>query len=87
MDYWLVSTGPAAEPGIDGAIFRRSPEWGDYVTTIAVESLDDSIAAVEAAGGTIVLPRQAVPGIGWLAYFRDPQGTQFGMLQPDETAA
>ena len=29
----------------------------------------------------------AVPGIGWLAYFKDPEGNIFGAMQSDPTAA
>jgi len=87
MEYWLVSTGEEGSPGINGGIYRRSPEWGEYVNTLDVSSIDESIAAVEAAGGSIVTPKTAMTGLGWLAYFRDPEGNLFGMMQADETAA
>jgi predicted enzyme related to lactoylglutathione lyase len=87
MEYWLVSTGAEGSPGIDGGIYRRSPEWGEYVNILDVTSLDESIAAVEAAGGSIITPKTAMTGLGWLAYFRDPEGNPFGMMQADETAA
>src|SRR5436309_11847202 len=73
QDYWLIATGPQNEPGIDGAILKRmQPINGDaviaYVCTIDVPSLDDTVAKITAQGGTIVLPKMPVPGIGWLAY-------------------
>jgi len=71
-EYWLVSTGEPDTPGIDGAIFKRQPDLDAPVGMLDVASLDDAIAAVRAAGGRIVRERQAVPGVGWLAYFRDP---------------
>ncbi len=40
------------------------------------------VAKVEAAGGKIVMPKMAVPTIGWLAYAQDTEGTLFGMMQP-----
>ncbi|MBM3122434.1 MAG: VOC family protein [Chloroflexi bacterium] len=86
MNYWLVSTGEEGMPGIDGAIYPRRPEWGAYVSMIDVEDIDASIAAVEAAGGDMVSPKQVVPGIGWLAYFKDPEGNPFGMMQSDDSA-
>lgn len=30
---------------------------------------------------------QAIPGVGWLAYAKDPEGTIFGMMQSDPSAA
>jgi predicted enzyme related to lactoylglutathione lyase len=28
----------------------------------------------------------AVPGVGWMAYFKDPDGNMFGMMERDESA-
>jgi predicted enzyme related to lactoylglutathione lyase len=40
----------------------------------------------EAAGGTVALPKMAVPGVGWLAYCLDPEGNTFGLMQRDPEA-
>lgn len=41
FDYWLITTGPDDEPGINGAIMpRRMPEQVT-VDTMSVESVDD----------------------------------------------
>jgi predicted enzyme related to lactoylglutathione lyase len=53
---------------------------------MGVTSLDASMKAVEGAGGKIVVPKMAVPGIGWLAYGVDTEGNQFGMMQSDPAA-
>lgn len=91
--YWMVTTGPGTEPGINGGlVFRRGPAPAEeqpvnaYVCTIGVADLDESVDAALKAGGNLVLPRMAVPGIGWLAYGRDTEGNTFGMMQPDENA-
>ena len=39
------------------------------------------------AGGTVVAPKMAVPGVGWTAYFADPEGNAFGVMQFDADAA
>jgi predicted enzyme related to lactoylglutathione lyase len=83
--YWLVSTGKDG-PGIDGAIAPRGDTLAGVVNTIGVGSLDDAIERIKANGGEIVLPRTAVPGVGWLAYFKDPEGNISGVIQPDEGA-
>jgi len=49
-----------------------------YVCTVDVASVDASIATVEASGGTVVLPKMAVPGVGWLVYCKDTEGNIFG---------
>jgi|HubBroStandDraft_4_1064222.scaffolds.fasta_scaffold269909_2 uncharacterized protein len=93
VDYWLVSTGSADERGIDGGIMRRHGPGpvdmqavNSYVCTINVSNLDEYAGKVTANGGINVLPRMAVPGVGWLAYYKDTQGNIFGMMQNDPNA-
>jgi predicted enzyme related to lactoylglutathione lyase len=57
-----------------------------YVCTLMVESLDKTIADVDANGGHIALAKMPVPSIGWLAYFHDPEGNIFGAMQSDPDA-
>jgi hypothetical protein len=96
-DYWLITTGedgPDLENnGINGAILKRMGENPNaaeptpvvgYVSTVSVKDLDKSIAAVIAAGGTEATPKMPVPGIGWLAYYKDTESNIFGLLQPDD---
>ena len=44
------------------------------------------MAAIESAGGTLAHPKNAIPGVGWQAYFKDPEGNVFGVHQPDHNA-
>jgi uncharacterized protein len=90
-DYWLVTTGKAPEPGIDGAIVKRmGPINGDaviaYVCTVDVPSVDDAVAKITSLGGTIALPKIAIPGVGWVAYTKDTEGNIFGTMQSDPNA-
>ncbi len=82
-DYWLVSTGEGE--GIDGGIGRAEGEER-IINTIGVDDLDVYIKKVEEFGGTIVRQKMAVPGVGWLAYFIDPEGNIHGMMQSDPKA-
>ena len=85
-DYWLLSTGANDQPGINGGLMRRRGEVGT-VNTIEVPSVDEFTARVEQHGGTIVLPKMPVPGIGYLAYCKDTDGNIFGIMHPDSAAA
>lgn len=92
MEYWMVTTGPEGEMGINGGIMRRmgQADGGSptaYVCTVDVDALDKYVAKVETNGGTIVAPKMAVPGIGWMAYCKDTEGNQFGLMQSEEKAA
>ena len=91
-DYWLITTGPDTEAGINGAIVQRpQPISGNaanaFVCTIDVASVDDAIAKITSHGGTIALPKMAVPHVGWLAYAKDTEGNIFGVMQSDHSAA
>lgn len=88
MPYWLVTTGPGGEPGIDGGLILRQDEMGPGTTnTMGVESVDAAVEAIKAAGGTICVPKMAVPGMGWVAYGNDTEGNTFGVFEMDSSAA
>jgi uncharacterized protein len=82
-DYWLVGTGDRSQLGIDGGIMKRRHPEQPPVNTIDVASVDDFAAKITENGGQIVVPKMPVPGIGWLAYFKDTEGNIFGIMQED----
>jgi len=93
VEYWVITTGPAMEPGINGGLVRRRglpPSDGQavnaFVCTVDVPDVDAALASVPAAGGTLALSKMAVPGVGWLAYVKDPDGNICGIMQSDSTA-
>jgi predicted enzyme related to lactoylglutathione lyase len=83
--YWLVETGPASEPGINGGIFVRQGPVG-HVNSIDVPSVDEFVSKVVASGGEVVMPKMAIPGVGWLAYCKDTVGSVFGLHEVDPNA-
>ncbi len=93
-DYWLIHTGPDDKPGINGGLMpRRGPvpeamaAMNAFVITVDVDNVDQVVAGALAAGGATALPKMPVPGIGWLAYLKDPDGNIFGVMQADTAAA
>jgi len=86
MEYRLVMTGEE-QPGIDGGFTRRQPGQGaGTVNTLSVPNIDEAIAAVTRNGGQVVMPKQAIPGVGYIAYCLDTEGNTFGIMQSDESA-
>lgn len=88
--YWMIDTGDD-EGGINGGIVQRMGPNPDpkastavvgYVCTIGVDDIDASIARAEELGGTEALPKAEIPGMGWLAYYKDTESNIFGMLEP-----
>ena len=87
VEYWLVTTGNDKEPGINGGLARpREGQGAGTLNTVAVPSLDRAIRKIEQAGGNICVPKMAIPGVGWLAYVKDPEGNILGMMQNDPNA-
>ena len=60
----------------DGRIFEAPPGT----------SLDAILKSIASKGGKTVVPKMAVPGIGWLAYCLDTEGNTFGVMEADEKA-
>ena len=90
QQYWLVSTGPTDEPGIDGAILPRmgdrpaagAPVVG-MVNTMQVDDLDASLSTAFARGGVLAVDKMVIPGVGTVAYVLDSEANVIGMLQPE----
>ncbi|MDH3606749.1 MAG: VOC family protein [Acidimicrobiia bacterium] len=83
--YWLVTTGPDSEAGINGALGPRSDDLPVPVFVIGVEDIDASMASAEAAGATMVTPKIPIPGVGYSIYFTDTEGNRVGLFQDDQT--
>lgn len=81
LDYWIIKTGEG--PGIDGGLgTQKNPS----VNTIDVPDVDEYLKKIKGNGGIVVSPKMTLPGIGYLAYFKDPQGNVFGIMKDDPTA-
>jgi predicted enzyme related to lactoylglutathione lyase len=79
MDYLMIDTG--TEPG--GGMMKKPDEapyfaLGEY---FLVDSIEDTLAKVEAAGGKLGVPKMEIPGMGWWALFFDPDGIPVGIFQ------
>jgi predicted enzyme related to lactoylglutathione lyase len=94
VDYWLIKTGPEGERGINGGLLKRHGPGpaalqavNSYVCTIDVPSVDEYTTKIAEAGGKLAVPKMAIPGVGWLAFFHDSEGNIVGIMQADAKAA
>ena len=53
---------------------------------MSVDSIEDAIAAVLAAGGTVSQEKASIPGMGWFAVCKDTEGNKVGLFTNDPTA-
>jgi predicted enzyme related to lactoylglutathione lyase len=86
MDYWLVTAGEDAEPGINGAIAKKDEVHPTTVNTLSFVSFELAVEKIRAAGGEVLGPKMAVQGVGYMTYCRDTEGNLFGIMQMDSNA-
>jgi predicted enzyme related to lactoylglutathione lyase len=91
MEYWMMQTVPTDDkgmllrPGVNGGMTKKEHPDQKPVNYISVESIDESIEKVKKLGGKIVMPKQQVPNVGWIATATDPEGNYIALLQPQRT--
>ena len=77
-NYYLYDAGPG---GLGGGIGKRGENAPDAVRNyLTVDSIDDSLAAATANGGTVVVPKTDI-GFGWYAVALDTEGNEIGLYQ------
>lgn len=88
--YVGLQTGPVDESNrpsesgyIGGGMFKRDPHLPMSGTTvaIAVENLDATLEKVKMSGGTILMGKTEIPGMGFYAYIKDTEGNVIGLWQ------
>ncbi len=88
MDYWLIGTVPVDDqrtpvrPGVNGGMYKKTKRELKSINYFSVESADEYIEKIKKLGGKIITPKQEVPHVGWVAVAEDPEGNQFGIMQP-----
>jgi predicted enzyme related to lactoylglutathione lyase len=78
--YWMINTGSAEEPGINGGLMAKEFPQA-VINTIEVPDLEKVLEGVRTRGGRVVHGPNEVPGVGLHAYCADPEGILFGLLQ------
>ena len=88
MDYSMVITTdmdddgqPAAAGAINGGMMAREGQITAPVITVDVPDIDATLKSVEALGGSVVMPKNEIPGMGFTAYFKDPEGNVMGLWE------
>ncbi len=54
--------------------------------TMEVDSVDNIIKRVQYSGGKILMPKTAIPYVGWIAKFLDTEGNLVCAMQSDNEA-
>jgi predicted enzyme related to lactoylglutathione lyase len=87
MDYWMVMTGrEEGQMGVDGGLMQRQHPQQQTIVYIDVPSVDEYLGKVKNLGGQVVLPRMAIPGMGYIAVCLDPENNGFGLWENNPEA-
>jgi hypothetical protein len=84
----------AGDHEASGALRSRHEEWptegselDSTINTIDVASVDSVANKIVAAGGKILAPKIALPGVGYVQYCRDTDDNCFAIMEYDESAS
>ena len=78
-DYRMAQVGGRFVAGLGQQQGPGQPYWATY---FGVESAEDAVGAISAAGGTVIVPAMDVMGAGRMAVAADPTGAVFSVWQP-----
>ena len=84
MEYLMITT--TGEKAVNGGLMKRQNPQQSITNYIDVSSVDDSAAQVLELGGKVVVPKTAVPGMGYFVVCLDTENNTFGIWQDDKDA-
>ncbi|HKM75370.1 MAG TPA: VOC family protein [Candidatus Bathyarchaeia archaeon] len=79
IEYWLFTTGKNSPAG---GMYRKQDTNEHPRNYVHVEEIDAAIQMFQGAGGTIKVPKQEIPGVGFTAIGLDPEGNAVGLFEP-----
>jgi len=84
-EYYLIQTGEEGDLG--GGMMRRAHPQQGPVNYVQVESVEDYSGRVVSLGGQVVVPKTAVPGMGYFAQCLDTEGNVIALWEGDRSAS
>lgn len=81
FEYWMVNSGDASTPGINGGLMPAGGPFQGTINTIEVDDIHAMLEKALAHGAEVVLPLGMIPGVGYQAYIKDTTGAIIGLHQ------
>lgn len=70
------------QPGsINGGMVQRDATVSAPIFAINVPSIDERVKQVEAAGGSVIKPKEQIMGMGWYCYIKDCEDNVIGLWE------
>jgi predicted enzyme related to lactoylglutathione lyase len=76
---WSIDGANAIKtPKLEGTLRQDPPETLIY---LGVPDIDAALKAIDASGGSTVMPRMVIPNVVTFALFKDPAGNRMGLVE------
>jgi predicted enzyme related to lactoylglutathione lyase len=87
MEYWTIETGAGKpEMAVGGGMMQRQMPQQQITIYIDVPSVDEYVDKAKRLGGSVVVPKTAIPDMGYFAVCLDPENNGFGLWENDPQA-
>ncbi len=86
-DYLMVTTAAEGSPGINGGMMKKQMPQQANTNYVMVESVADYAERAKKLGGQVVVPKTAIPNMGYFAVCLDPDGNPIGIFEENKSAA
>ena len=87
IEYWMITTtDDQGNKALGGGLMKRQLPQHQITNYINVNSIDEYKSKIEEAGGKVVAPKHAVPGMGYFALCLDPENNSFAIWESNESA-
>ncbi len=85
MPYWHIDTGGHDKTPDGGMMERQSPQQG-ITNYISVPSVEQAAAKARKLGGKILMPKTAVPQMGFFVICQDTENNVFALWEQNQNA-
>lgn len=87
MEYWTITTtDQKGDEALGGGMMRRQSPQQPITNYIDVPSIEEYSVKVKTLGGQVVVPKTAVPGMGYFALCLDTENNAFAIWEDDTNA-
>lgn len=77
---------PTELGGINGGFYPRKSKDDHPSFGVETDSIDETLKAIEQAGGKVVTPKHSIGEWGWMADFADPEGNTIALWEKPKAA-
>jgi predicted enzyme related to lactoylglutathione lyase len=82
MEYWMINS----QEGTGGGMMKRQHPDQKITDYFGVLSVQESADKVQKLGGKVLVPKMAVPNMGYFVICMDTEGNVFGLWEEDPKA-